>query len=301
LSTRAVGDEQYGWRLTLSRFKRRRLSMFAVAIIGIVVVLAIIGPAVAPSGLEDTVPKFLAPPSRAHWLGTDAIGHDEFSRLLFALRSSVFAAWLAVVLGVGGGLLVGLVSGYAGGRVDWALMRFIDVMLAFPGLLLIIALIGILGTGLTNAMIALAVSFIPGFARLIRGQVLAVREELYVESAQVTGASAARIIRRHILPNVMAPFVVQVCLTMGLALIAEGALGFLGLGAQPPQTSLGAMLQDGFGYVNVTPRLILIPGLAITIVAVALNVVADGLRDSLGRTDRDLRPSEAVLLTGPKA
>jgi peptide/nickel transport system permease protein len=301
VASRPGRPERYGWRLTLDRFAQRRLALAAVVFIGAVVVLALIGPAIAPSGLEDTVGKFTAPPSAAHWLGTDAIGHDELSQLLFALRSSVFAAWLAVALGVGGGLLIGLVSGYAGGKVDWAMMRLVDVMLAFPGLLLIIALIGVLGTGLINAMIALAVSFIPGFARLIRGQVLAVREELYVESAQVTGATPARIVRRHILPNIMAPFVVQVCLTMGLALIAEGALGFLGLGVQPPQTSLGAMLQAGFGSVNDTARLILIPGLVITLIAVAFNVVADGLRDALGRTDQHGGIAAALLLPGPRA
>jgi peptide/nickel transport system permease protein len=288
--------ELYGWRLTAARFRSRRLSLVALGVVVLFVLAAVVGPDVAPAGLTDTFPSISGPPSASHLLGTDSIGHDELSQLLFALRSSLFAAWLAVAIGVVAGTVVGLVSGFVGGRLDWVVMRGVDLMLSFPGLLLVIALIGILGTGLIDAMIALAISFIPGFVRLIRGQVLAVKEETFVEAARVTGVPAWRIVARHIMPGVLPAFIVQVCLTMGLALIAEGGLGFLGLGVQPPQTNLGEMLQNGFAEVNVSPRLILVPGITITLIAMAFNVIADGLRDALGRG-----AGAADLLAGPKA
>jgi ABC-type dipeptide/oligopeptide/nickel transport system permease subunit len=295
---REVSDEleaaaSYGLRRVFARFRRKKLAVAAVVVVLVGILLAIIGPFIAPSGLEQTFPSYTAPPSLAHLLGTDSIGHDELSQLLFAMRSSIFAAGFAAILGAVGGTIVGVVSGYAGGWVDWVIGRCIDALLSFPGLLLIIALIGVFGAGLYPAMIALGISFVGGFARLVRGEVLSARQRDFVAAAKVTGVPSRRIILRHIIPTILPSFIVQLCLTFGFALIAQGALGFLGLGSQPPQTSLGAMMQSGFQEINTTIRLVLIPGIAITVMATAFNVIADGLRDSLGR--------DVGELAGPRA
>jgi peptide/nickel transport system permease protein len=283
----------YGLRRVFDRFRRKKLAVAAVAVVLAGVLVAVIGPWIAPSGLEQTFPSYSAPPSLAHLLGTDAIGHDELSQLLFAMRSSIFAAGFAAILGAVLGTIVGVVSGYAGGWVDWVVGRCIDALLSFPGLLLIIALIGAFGAGLYPAMIALGISFVGGFARLVRGEVLGARQRGFVAAAKVTGVPARRIVRKHIIPTILPSFIVQLCLTFGFALIAQGALGFLGLGSQPPQTSLGAMMQNGFQEINSTVRLVLIPGIVITVMATAFNVIADGLRDALGR--------DVGELAGPKA
>jgi ABC-type dipeptide/oligopeptide/nickel transport system permease subunit len=286
----------FGLRRVLHDFRRRKLAMVAAGVVIVGIVLAVIGPYIAPDGLEQTSNIFNGPPSLHHLLGTDQIGHDELSQVLFAMRTSVFAAGFAAIVGAVIGTVIGVISGYVGGALDWAVMRGIDALMSFPGLLLIIALIGVMGPGLFHAMIALAVSFVPGFTRLLRGEVLGARERGFVAAAKVTGVSPLRIIRRHIMPTVLPSLIVQLCLTLGLALIAEGALGYLGLGAQPPQASLGAMLQSGFTEINSTVRLVLVPGLAITVLATCLNVIADALRDALGRG------SEVVgFLAAPKA
>jgi ABC-type dipeptide/oligopeptide/nickel transport system permease subunit len=288
--------QTYGLRRVFEQFRHRKLAMAATVVVAAGIILAIIGPFVAPDGLEQTFPSFTAAPSLHHWLGTDAIGHDELSQLLYAMRSSIFSAGLAALIGATAGTLIGVISGYAGGGIDWVVMRCIDALMSFPGLLLIIALIGVIGTGLYPAMIALAISFVPGFARLVRGDVLEARQRVFVAAAKVTGVPARRIIRKHIVPTILPSFIVQLCLTLGLALIAQGALGFLGLGAQPPQTNLGEMLQSGFNSINSTVRLVLVPGLVITVLATALNVIADALRDALGRSGEVMG-----FLAGPKA
>jgi ABC-type dipeptide/oligopeptide/nickel transport system permease subunit len=283
----------YGLRRVFARFRRKKLAVAGVVVVIIGIILAIIGPYIAPAGLEQTFPSYTSSPSLAHLLGTDAIGHDELSQLLFAMRTSVFAAGFAAILGAVLGTVVGVISGYAGGWVDWAVGRCIDALLSFPGLLLIIALIGVFGAGLYPAMIALGISFVGGFARLVRGEVLGARQRGFVAAAKVTGVPWYRIIRRHIIPTILPSFIVQLCLTFGFALVAQGALGVLGLGSQPPQTSLGAMMQTGFQQINSTVRLVLIPGIVITVLATAFNVIADGLRDALGR--------DVGVLAGPKA
>jgi peptide/nickel transport system permease protein len=287
------GETTYGLRRVFDRFRHKKLAMAGVAVVILGILLAIIGPFVAPAGLEQTFPSYNASPSLAHLLGTDAIGHDELSQLLYAMRSSIFAAGFAAILGAILGTIVGVISGYAGGWVDWVVGRCIDALLSFPGLLLIIALIGVFGAGLYPAMIALGISFVGGFARLVRGEVLGARQRGFVAAAKVTGVPSHRIIRTHIIPTILPSFIVQLCLTFGFALVAQGALGFLGLGSQPPQTSLGAMMQSGFQEINSTVRLVLIPGIVITVIATAFNVIADGLRDALGR--------DVGVLSGPRA
>jgi len=275
----------YGWRRTWARFRRKPSAMVALGVVVLMLLIGILAPWIAPYDLGETSNQYLAGPSSDHWLGTDTIGNDTLSQVLHGTRTSLFAAGVAVLLALAGGLLVGLTSGYFGGTVDRLLMRFMEAIMIIPDLILAIVILGVLGPSVVNAMIGLAVGSVPGFSRLIRGQVLGTREEQFVEAARVVGAPATRIIRRHIVPNILPFVVVQVCMSMGFMLLAEGGLAFLGLSAQPPDTSLGAILQKGFTNINTTVRLILVPGLVITVLSLSFNLVADGLRDSLARHD----------------
>jgi peptide/nickel transport system permease protein len=282
---RAAPEELHGWRRTWARFRRQRTAMAGLAVVVVLGLAGLLAPFIAPYDLGDASSDFLDGPSSSHWLGTDPIGNDTLSQLLFGIRTSLFASLLAVGLAVLGGVVIGLYSGYFGGRVDRLLMRCVDAFMAFPGLLMAMVVVGVLGTGVVNAMIGLSVAFVPAFARLVRGQVLAVREEAYVEAAQVVGARPPRIIRRHVLPNIAPALIVQAFMALGFALLAEGALAFMGLSVEPPETSLGSILQRGFTVINSTPRLVLVPGIAITVLSVSFNAIADGLRDALARHD----------------
>ena len=223
--------------------------------------------------------------SSTYWLGTDDLGRDLLSRLLFGLRTSLLACLMAVTIALIAGFIIGVFSGYVGGAVDSVLMRIVDGILSIPTLLLLMAIIGVLGPGLRNAMIGLAVVFTPTFARLVRGQVLSTKSDVYVEAARVMGAKDSRIVFRHIVPNSLAPIIVQALMTMGLALLAEGTLSYLGLSIKPPGTSLGTLLQRGFAYKERSQRMILIPGFAILLLTWSFNVIADGLRDAIGRQE----------------
>ena len=204
---------------------------------------------------------------------------------MFGLRTSLLACLMAVTIALIAGFIIGVISGYVGGAIDSVLMRLVDGILSIPTLLLLMAIIGVLGPGLRNAMIALAVVFTPTFARLVRGQVLATKSDVYVEAARVMGAKDSRIVFRHIVPNSLAPIIVQALMTMGLALLAEGTLSYLGLSIKPPGTSLGTLLQRGFSYKERSQRMILIPGFAILLLTWSFNVIADGLRDAIGRQE----------------
>lgn len=274
-------------RRTVARLVRRPSAVVGLAVVCGFGLAGLLAPVISPYGLEETTSQFRAGPSRDHWLGTDMIGKDTLSQLLFGLRTSLWASLVAVTLAVVAGTAVGLCSGYFGGRTDQILMRMVDAVLSFPGLLTAMVVVGLLGPSVLNAMIGLSVAFMPLFARLVRGQTLAVRQESYVEAALVVGCGPGRIIRRHVLPNVAPPLVVQASMTFGFALLAEGTLAFLGLSVRPPETSLGSMLRRGFGAVNDTPRLVLVPGLTITVLTLAFNAVADGLRDAMARGDAD--------------
>jgi peptide/nickel transport system permease protein len=270
---------------TWARFRRQPSAIAGLAVVSIMGLASVLAPWISPYALGEVTSHIRANPSRDHWLGTDMIGKDTLSQLLFGLRTSLWASLVAVTLAVVAGTAVGLCSGYFGGRVDQVLMRMVDAVLSFPGLLTAMVVVGLLGPSVLNAMIGLSVAFMPLFARLVRGQVLAVREEGYVKAALVVGCGPGRIIRRHVLPNVLPPLVVQAFMTLGFALLAEGSLAFLGLSVSPPETSLGSMLRRGFGEVNSTPRLVIVPGLTITLLTLAFNAIADGLRDSMGRQD----------------
>lgn len=280
------------WRVTWRRFRRQFLPMAALIVIVLIAGASLAAPLLAPYRIDQMGSIPMDSFSAEHLLGTDNTGFDVFSRLLFATRTSLFACLLAVGLGLAGGMLIGLTSGYIGGWVDTILMRCTDAVMALPGLMMAMAVVGILGYGVFNAMIGLSIAFMPAFARLIRGQVLAVREESFVEAARVVGARSPRIILRHVLPNIASPLVVQVLMSMGFALLAEGAIAYIGLSVQPPDASLGSMLQQGFSFINYTPRLILVPGIVIVILSASFNAVADGIRDALAKQGRDPGRSE---------
>ena len=273
----------FGWRLVMRRFFRQKTAVVGLAVAFLIVLAGLLAPWIAPYNVDESTSEFLKGPSSGHLLGTDQAGYDTLSRVMFATRTSIYAALLAVVLALVGGTLIGLVSGYFGRWVDTIFMRVIDAIMAFPGLLMAMAVIGALGPGINNAMIGLSIAFMPGFARLVRAQVLAVKEEPYVEAARVVGAGAPRIIRRHLLPNIASTLVVQAFMAIGFALLAEGGLAFIGLSVQPPDTSLGSLMQRGFTLINVTLRLALIPGFVITLLSVSFNAIADGLRDAMAR------------------
>jgi peptide/nickel transport system permease protein len=264
-----------------------------MAVVGLVVVLgfvvmAIFAPLLAPYSVGHTdFNAVLAHPSSKHLLGTDDLGHDVLSRLIWGARASmqvgVFSTLLAMVIAVP----IGMLAGYYRGWVDLVIARLTDVLLAFPFLILAVGLAAILGPSLLNATLALGIGTVPGFIRIARGETLALREEDYVPAAVLNGANDATIIFRHILPNMTNTLIVQATVTIPGAIVGEAILSFLGLGVQPPSASWGTMLQEAEPYLTQAPRLAVYPGLAVMVAALAFNVLGDGLRDVLDpRTTR---------------
>jgi ABC-type dipeptide/oligopeptide/nickel transport system permease subunit len=268
------------WR----RFRRNHLAVAGGVFILVLIVVAILAPVIAPYGPtdKDTL-RLNEGPSSAHWLGTDDIGQDVLSRVIYGARVSLRAAFQITGLALIVALPVGLLAGYLGGRVDGSIMRVMDALFAFPPLLFALAISGLLGPGLNNAFIAIAVIFVPGFTRLIRGQVLAVREETYVEASRAIGVGTPRMLRKHILPNIASPLVVQVALSCGFAILAEAGLSFLGYGAPLGTASWGTMLRRAYDSVLIAQWPIIPPGVALVLTVLAFNLVGDGLRDALGR------------------
>ena len=263
-------------------WRRSPLTVAGLILIAVLAVLAVAAPLIAPADpLKQVLSTRLKPPSAANWLGTDQLGRDVLSRMLYGARISMLIGIVVVGLAASIGTLVGLVAGYAGGWLDEGLMRLTDVFFAFPALILAMAISGALGPSLTNAMIAIAVVTWPVYARLVRAQVLAVREREFVEAARGLGASAAHIIWQHILPNTLAPLLVQASFDMGGAILSAAGLSFIGFGAQPPTAEWGVMISEGRNYIVTQPWLSLFPGLAILLTVAAFNLIGDGLRDAL--------------------
>jgi peptide/nickel transport system permease protein len=261
---------------------RNPLNIGAVALILALAVGAALAPLLAPADpLAQALGSRLEPPSAAHWLGTDQLGRDIVSRLLFGARISLIIGLVVVASAGVFGTFVGIVAGYAGGLADEVLMRFTEVFLAFPPLILAMAIAGALGPSLTNAIIAIAAVTWAVYARLARGQLLSLRRREYVEAARSIGASRARILLRHLLPNALAPLLVQASFDMGSAIIAAAGLSFIGFGAQPPTPEWGVMISEGRNFISTEPWLSLFPGLAILFAVGAFNVLGDGLRDAL--------------------
>lgn len=268
------------WR----RFARRRTSAVALVFLVAVVIIAALAPWVAPADpAAQNLRHVLEGPSGAHWLGTDDLGRDVLSRLVFGARVSLLAAAEAVLVGFVLGVPLGLVSGFFRGWLDAVASRIADGILSFPPLLLAIAIVGVLGPGLTNAMLAIGVVFAPRFFRVVRGSVLAVREETFVDAARTIGCTNARIIRSHVLPNVASPLLIQIMLATGLGMLSEAGLSFLGLGVQAPDASWGSMLESSYRHVSRAPWQTVYPGVAIVTVVLACNMIGDGLRRGFRR------------------
>lgn len=275
----------------LKRFVRRfwgnRLAVTALVVLSLVVLASALAPLIAPYEPEQIdVVNRLAGPTPEHLLGTDSLGRDTFSRLLFAGRASLAAAALAVGVAIVLGVPAGLISGFAGGRVDWLLGRVADVLMTFPAIILAIAIIAATGPGLRNAMVALGIVYAPRLYRVVRSSTLSVRQETYIEASISIGTPVRSIITRRVLPNVLSPLLVQISLMLAAALLAEAALSLLGLGVVPPTPSWGNLLGRGFTEIRSTPLLVVFPGVAIAIATISFNLIGDGLRDSLGRETR---------------
>ncbi len=263
------------------RVRHNRQMLIGMVCVGTFALLALLAPVIAKDPAALDLMNDLLPPSSDALFGTDELGRDQFSRIVYGGRVSLQVAMLAVGIGLIFGVPVGLVAGYYGERIDNATMRIMDGLQAFPAVLLAIVIASVLGSGLTNAMIAIGIVSIPGFARLMRGQTLQIKETDYVLSARAVGASDAHIILRHILPNGIAPIIVAAAVSSAGAILTEASLSFVGLGARPPTPSWGGMLQTGYPYLGAAIWLSLFPGLAIAVTTLGLNFLGDGLRDVL--------------------
>lgn len=269
-------------RDVLLRLRRNRLAMVGLAIVLVLVFVAVFADFIAPYGYaKQNIRATLQPPSLQHLCGTDQFGRDVFSRIIYGSRISLQVGFIAVSIAMVIGGFLGALSGYYGGRLDNLIMRAMDILLSIPQILLAIAIAASLGPGLFNLMIAVGISSIPGYARIVRGSVLSIRNQEFVEAARAMGSGDLRIILRHILPNCMAPVIVQATLGVAFAILTAAGLSFIGLGIQPPSPEWGAMLSGGRVYIRDQSYLTFFPGLAIMVTILALNFLGDGLRDAL--------------------
>jgi peptide/nickel transport system permease protein len=269
-------------RLAVRAVLSRPTAVFGGVVLMLVALLAIFAPWIAPyDPLATSWAAVRKAPSAAHWFGTDEVGRDLLSRTIWGARASLSAGVIAVTIAVGAGVPIGMLAGYVGGWLDAVIGRLTDAMLAVPFLILAIALAAFLGPSLGNAMIAIGVTATPIFVRLARGQVLAARAEDWVEAARAVGNPPARILLRHILPNILPPVMVQATLAVAAAIIAEASLSFLGLGQQPPAPSWGSMLNTAQRFLTQAPWMAVFPGIAIFLTVLAFNLFGDGLRDAL--------------------
>lgn len=264
------------------RLRKNKAAVVGGFFILLFVIVSIIGPLITTQDpTEVNVLNKLQPPSAEHWFGTDNFGRDIFTRIIHGMPLTLKVGFVSVALGGSVGVVLGIVSGYYGGKIDTIIMRLMDVLLAFPGILLALAIVSVLGGSLTNVIIAVSLFSVPAFARIVRGSTLSVRKLEYIDAVRALGASDFRIIFKHILPNVTSPIIVQATLRIATAVLTASGLSFLGLGAQPPAPEWGAMLNDGRTYMKSAPHIIMFPGIMIVIVVLAFNIFGDGLRDAL--------------------
>ena len=261
--------------------RKQRNAVAGLIIVAIFVLLAVLAPLLSPydptvQNLEDA----LMGPSAKHWLGTDSFGQDVFSRILYGARLALGIGFASVAIGLAGGLVIGLVSGLVGGWVEWALMRFVDAILAFPEIILAIAFIAVLGLGTDKLIYALGISFIGPFARIVRSDVLQVKALPFVEAASLMGVSRFRIIARHLLPNVLSSLMVQAGIRISTAILLESGLSFFGIGVVPPTPDWGLMIAEGRGFITMAPWISGFPGVALAILLIGLTLLGDGLRDA---------------------
>ncbi|MCM3716559.1 ABC transporter permease [Halalkalibacter oceani] len=270
------------WKNFFTKLRKNKAAMVGGLLILFFLLVAIIGPFLTP--YQPNTPDYankLASPSADHWFGTDHHGRDIFTRIIHGMSLTLYVGVVSVLIGAVIGVLLGITSGYYGKRVDAFIMRCMDVLLAFPGILLALAIVSVLGPSLNNVIIAVGIFSIPVFARIVRGSTLAVRKLEYIDAVKALGASDVRIIFRHILPNVTSPLIVQATLSIATSILTASGLSFLGLGAQPPTPEWGAMLSDGRNFMWDAPHVAFFPGIAIVIVVLAFNIFGDGLRDAL--------------------
>ncbi len=270
------------WSDAFARLRRNPGAVLGATGLILLILLAILAPVLTTHDPTEMVPRErLQAPNPQHWLGTDTFGRDILTRLMYGARISLLVGVISVTISVLIGVSMGLAAGYYGGWMDTLTMRLIDVMLAFPGILLALAIVAIMGPGLLNVMIAVGVAAVPTYARVVRGAVLSTKQNAYVEAALVVGCEHLRVLVRHILPNVLAPIIVIATLRVGSAIITGAALSFLGLGAQPPTPEWGAMLTEGRNALRVAWWITTFPGVAIMITVLSMNLLGDGLRDAL--------------------
>lgn len=273
------------WRLLLAN----PVTLVSTVVLVAVAVVTVFASWLIPYGVNDIdVPDALQSPSGAHWFGTDELGRDVLSRVLVAVQASMRVAVVSVLFAVVVGVTVGVLAGYFGGWLDTVLMRIVDVMFAFPVLLLALAVVAILGPGVTTTMLAIGIVFTPIFARVARASTLSVRVEPFVQVSKTMGTGHLYILGRHVLPNVAGPLIVQTSLSLAFAILSEAALSFLGLGIQPPQPSLGRMIFDSQGFVTLAWWMAVFPGAAIFVIVLAFNLLGDGLRDVLDPRQRTM-------------
>lgn len=285
--TRADVRSKSQLQLAGRAFAHHHLAVAGLVILGMMVLLALLAPWIVPADpIAQDLMHDSEPPTLAHPLGTDSLGRDLLSRVIYGARISLSVALMPVLVSLIVGLPLGLLSGYIGGWFDAAVMRIVDAMLSFPAILLAIAIMGTLGPSVQNVVIALALVYIPVDARLVRGSTLSAGEMEYVTAARAVGAPDLRIAFLHILPNVLGPLTVQATASFSTAIIAESTLSFLGMGSQPPTPSWGIMLNEGRRYMDDAPWIVLVPGIAITLAVMAVNFLGDGLRDALDPQSR---------------
>jgi glutathione transport system permease protein len=271
------------WSEFWRKFRKQHVALAAGAFVLVLVVLAILAPLIVPFDAENffDYDTLNSPPTLKHWFGVDPLGRDIFSRILMGARISLTAGFVSVAVGAVVGTLLGLVAGYYEGWWDRAIMRLCDVLFAFPGILLAIAIVAILGGGMSNVIIAVSIFSIPTFARLVRGNTLSLKHMTYVESARSIGASDATIVLRHIFPGTISAVVVYFSMRIGTSIITAASLSFLGMGAQPPTPEWGAMLNEARSVMMTAPHVALFPAIAIFLTVLAFNLLGDGLRDAL--------------------
>lgn len=267
----------------LRKFRASKPLMIGTSIVLLVVLAAVFAPQLATHdpNAQKLAHRLLPPLAEGHLLGTDNVGRDIWSRVVYGARVSLKVAFVAVSIGAGAGLILGLIAGYVGGWVDMVIGRVIDVIMAFPTILLALAIVAALGPSLTNSIIAIGVASTPRFARVIRGVVLSISERDFVHAANALGSSDTRIVLRHILPNVASPIIVLASLSTGTAILVEASLSFLGLGVAPPTPTWGSMITDGKQYMDLAPWISVVAGLAIMLAVLGFNLLGDGLRDAL--------------------
>jgi glutathione transport system permease protein len=287
IASAAIGPEaervRTPWSEFWRKFRKQHVALAAATFVLLLIVVAILAPYIVPFDAENffDYDTLNSPPSAKHWLGVDPIGRDIFSRLLMGSRISLTAGFVSVAIGAVVGTLLGLVAGYYGGWWDRAIMRLCDVLFAFPGILLAIAIVAILGSGMANVIIAVSIFSIPTFARLVRGNTLSLKHLTYVEAARSIGASDGTIVLRHIFPGTISAVVVYFSMRIGTSIITAASLSFLGMGAQPPTPEWGAMLNEARSEMMTAPHVAIFPAIAIFITVLAFNLLGDGLRDAL--------------------